>query len=117
MLKEQQMSSLMFATSREDAVEFCNRAQITFDETIWVFNVQLLGDMNVEGLPVRYTDQFKQMPAYQEAAIRFGERDELGQLIVEDETPEKKEQREKMETLRRLAEEMGVTVVEEDQEG
>lgn len=60
-------SIVLFATSRTDAVNYCNENNLDFDSVVWVLNPQLLGGIEVDTSEVYYTDTFRQMPVFREA--------------------------------------------------
>lgn len=62
---------VIFATGRLDAVEKCVELGLVFEETYWVMNFQLLGQVNTSSLTPHFTDSFREMPAFREAAIAF----------------------------------------------
>lgn len=64
---------IVFATSQQDAAEYMRTNGLDFESTVWVMNAQLLGAGDYSDHAVRYTDTFRQMPAYGEAVERFGE--------------------------------------------
>lgn len=64
---------LLFAASYDDALEATRELGLVFDETVWVLNAQLLGSGDYAGHTVHYTDTFRLMPAYPEAAAHFGD--------------------------------------------
>ncbi len=61
------MATILFATSRVDAQNFCNESGLDFDSVVWVLNPQLLGGMEVDKSEVYYTETFRQMPVFSEA--------------------------------------------------
>lgn len=65
--------TIVFATSQQDAAEYMQANGLDFESTIWVMNAQLLGAGDYSGHTARYTDTFREMPAYGEAVQRFGE--------------------------------------------
>lgn len=66
------LSYIIFAVNRLDAIAKCDEMGVEFESVIWVLNYQLLGDMDTSGYTAVFTDTFKQMPAYEEAARAFG---------------------------------------------
>jgi hypothetical protein len=64
------MTTILFATSRVDAENYCNENDLVFEDVVWVLNPQLLGEMSTEGADVHYTETFKLMPVYGEAVAR-----------------------------------------------
>ncbi|MFK0072654.1 hypothetical protein [Arthrobacter woluwensis] len=64
---------IVFAASQQDAAEFMQENGLDFESTVWVMNVQLLGAGDYSDHTARFTDTFRLMPAYGEAAERFGE--------------------------------------------
>lgn len=68
------MQTVVFATSRVDAIDLCEARGLEFDQVVWVLNDQLLGGGVVESEVVPYySDLFMEMPAYQMAHARFGD--------------------------------------------
>lgn len=64
-------SHVVFAVNRLDAMAKCEELGLEFENTIWVMNFQLLGQVDTSGLTPHFTDTFREMPAYREAAIAF----------------------------------------------
>lgn len=64
---------LLFAASYEDAKAASEDLGLVFDQTVWVLNAQLLGSGDYSTHTAHYTDLFRLMPAYPEAAARFGD--------------------------------------------
>lgn len=65
-------SHVVFAVNRKDAMEKCAELELPFDHTTWVMNIHLLGDVALNSITPQFTDLFKEMPAYREAALAFG---------------------------------------------
>lgn len=68
------MQTIVFATSRKDAQEYCERNDLDFDNVVWVMNVQLLGELTDEqrrDANVHFTADYMEMPAYIEAKAAF----------------------------------------------
>ncbi|QTF70615.1 hypothetical protein [Arthrobacter woluwensis] len=63
--------NLVFAVSEQDARAYAEGAGVEFDEAVWVMNAQLLGGGDFSRYAVHYTDTFRKMPAFAEAARAF----------------------------------------------
>ena len=63
--------NLVFAVSEQDARACAEAAGFEFDEAVWVMNAQLLGSGDYSRYVVHYTDTFRKMPAFAEAARAF----------------------------------------------